>query len=151
MKPTEATGQETSFDSEDEDSVLPRRMYLHEPGWRIGVKTGSHREFCYTMAPGEDFYHRLLDGEIFLFRTGERLCLSCASRRGLISLEPKQLREGIVSVPARSSRPSLWNWIGAMLIARTDDRLRFGAIRQKTPRSRPKRTSLIARIGSLSS
>jgi hypothetical protein len=33
-------------------------------------------------------------------RDGERLCLSCATRRGLISFEPKQLREGIASVPA---------------------------------------------------
>ena len=32
----------------DEDSQdFPRsRMYLSEPGWRIGVKVGSDREFC---------------------------------------------------------------------------------------------------------
>ena len=69
-------------------------------GWRVGVKTGSTRELCYMIAPGQDFYHRLLDGEMFLVRDGERLCLSCAARRGLISFEPKQLRDSIVSVPA---------------------------------------------------
>ena len=33
-------------------------------------------------------------------RDGERLCFSCASRRGLISYEPKRLRDSVVSVPA---------------------------------------------------
>ena len=84
-----------------EDEIAPsRRMFIFEPGWRVGIKTGSIRELCYMTAPGQDYYHRLLDGEVFLVRDGERLCLSCATRRGLISFEPKQLREGIASVPA---------------------------------------------------
>ena len=53
-------------------------MYLAEPGWRIGVKAGYEREFCYMMMPGQDFYHRLLDGEIYLHRHDEKLCLACA-------------------------------------------------------------------------
>jgi hypothetical protein len=99
MKQKPGAGQVTPFDTQDEDSALPRRMYLHEPGWGICIKTGSHREFCYTMAPGEDFYHRLRDGEVFLFRSDERLCLSCAARRGIIVSAPKRLRDKVVSVP----------------------------------------------------
>ncbi len=72
---------------------LPRRLFIHEPGWHIGRKVGSQREFCYTMAPGQDFYHRLLDGEVFLYHGDERLCLACAERRGLLSYMPKALRE----------------------------------------------------------
>ena len=64
------------------------------------MKTGSHRELCHMMAPGQDFYHRLLDGEIFVHRDAEKLCLSCASRRGLIAFEPKQLRDVVVPVAA---------------------------------------------------
>jgi hypothetical protein len=75
-------------------------MYLAEPGWRIGVKHGSDREFCHMRTPGQDFYHRLLDGEIFLYRAGERLCLACATRRGLLLVEPKRLREAIIPLPA---------------------------------------------------
>jgi hypothetical protein len=83
-----------------DDDILPaRRMFIFEPGWRVGVKSGSVRELCYMMAPGQDYYHRLLEGEMFLVRDGERLCLTCASRRGLISFEPKQLRDSIVSIP----------------------------------------------------
>lgn len=85
---------------EDSRIASPCRMYLSEPGWRIGVKIGSEREFCYTRAPGQDFYHRLLDGEVFLHRAEEKLCVACASRRGLIATEPKRLREAIIPLPA---------------------------------------------------
>ncbi len=86
----------------DEDSQdFPRsRMYLSEPGWRIGVKLGSDREFCYARTPGQDFYHRLLDGEVYLQRAEEKLCVACASRRGLFAAEPKRLRESIIPIPA---------------------------------------------------
>ena len=54
------------------DEIVPaRRMFIFEPGWRVGVKTGSVRELCYMIAPGQDYYHRLLEGEIFLVRDGE--------------------------------------------------------------------------------
>ena len=85
---------------EEDDAAAPRRMYLSEPGWRIDVKVGSQREFCYMRTPGQDFYHRLLDGEVFLHRDDERLCLACATRRGLIATEPKRLREAIIPLPA---------------------------------------------------
>ena len=97
--PSELSSQSSQLASDDE-TAISRRMFIFESGWRIGVKTGSTRELCYMMAPGQDYYHRLLDGEIFLVRDDERLCFACASRRGLISFEPKQLRESIVSIPA---------------------------------------------------
>src|SRR5262249_4895605 len=89
------------LDPDDEEIVVPpRRMYLAEPGWRIGVKIGSQREFCYMREPGQEFYHRLRDGEIFVHRDDERLCLACAARRGLIATEPKRLRQPIAPLPA---------------------------------------------------
>ncbi len=86
--------------AQDDEIATPKRMYLFESSWRVGIKRGSTREFCHMTAPGQDFYHRLLDGEIYLTREGERLCFSCASRRGLISYEPRRLRDTIASVPA---------------------------------------------------
>jgi hypothetical protein len=48
------------------------------------------------MAPGQDYYHRILDGELYLFSSGERLCMACAERRGLLNDAPKRLvREGL--------------------------------------------------------
>jgi hypothetical protein len=84
---------------DDREPVSSSRLYLAEPGWRLGVKNGSDREFCYMMAPGQDFYHRLLDGEIFLHRHAEKLCLACASRRGLLVAEPRRLREVVINPP----------------------------------------------------
>ena len=69
-----------------------QRVFIHEPGWRVGLKIGSIREFCYMMAPGQDYYHRLLDGEIYVYHGDERLCLACADRRGLLSHEARGLR-----------------------------------------------------------
>jgi hypothetical protein len=82
----------------------PRRLFLFESGWRIGLKLGSEREFCYMTAPGQDYYHRLLDGEIYLARNDEKLCLACAERRGLLSYEPRTLRESrSLPIPAPSA------------------------------------------------
>ena len=86
--------------TEGEPAVPPSRIYLTEPGWRIGVKSGSAKEYCYMKAPGQDFYHRLLDGEVFLQRDDEKLCMACASRRGLLASEPKRLNEAILPIPA---------------------------------------------------
>jgi len=73
----------------------PHRLFLHEPGWRVTLKVGSDREFCYAMAPGQDYYHRLLDGEVYLFNNEERLCLACAERRKLLSYKPRGLRDPV--------------------------------------------------------
>jgi hypothetical protein len=95
------SGHEPELEAqEDEDLAPSRRMFLFEPRWRTGVKTGSHREFCHMIAPGQDYYHRLLDGEIFLVRADEKLCLACAARRGLIAYEPKRLKDAVVPIPA---------------------------------------------------
>lgn len=69
------------------------RMYIHVAGWRVSIKRGSDRVFCHVMAPDQDYYHRLLDGELYLHQADERICLSCAARRGIIAYEPRRLRD----------------------------------------------------------
>jgi hypothetical protein len=76
-----------------EGDANPRRLYLKEPGWRVGHKTDSEKAYCYMMAPGQDYYHRLLEGEIYFYHGTERLCAECAGRRGLLSHAAKPLRE----------------------------------------------------------
>ena len=78
------------------------RLFLREPGWRVGLKVGSAREFCHSTAPGEDAYHRLSDGELFLYSPEERLCLPCADRRGLLHYEPKGLRKPMLTFEVES-------------------------------------------------
>lgn len=69
------------------------RLFLREPGWRVVLKVGSDRLFCYMTQPGDAHYHRIVDGEIHLVRDDEKVCLPCAERRGLLSFEPKKLRD----------------------------------------------------------
>jgi hypothetical protein len=115
MQPPSSASQQDLPPAQDQEGIAaPHRMFLFEPGWKIGVKTGSHREFCYMVAPGQDYYHRLIDKEIFLFHQDEKLCLACAMRRGLIAFQPKRLREGIVAVPADlDAIPLELGWTGA--------------------------------------
>lgn len=70
-----------------------QRMFLREPGWRIGVKASSERAFCHAIAPGDPHYHRLAEGEIFVSRGDEKFCLPCAERMGLLEHEPRLLAE----------------------------------------------------------
>lgn len=74
------------------------RLFLREMGWTFATKNGTEREYCYAMYPGQDFYHRLMDGELFLQGTEERLCVPCAARRGLIAFAPRVLREPVVGL-----------------------------------------------------
>lgn len=81
----------------DETASAPRRFFLHEPGWSIRLKVGSEREFCYMMNPGQDYYHRISDGELYVSSPEERLCFACAQRRGILTHEPKGLRQPIAT------------------------------------------------------
>ncbi|MEO6811105.1 MAG: hypothetical protein ABI353_18500 [Isosphaeraceae bacterium] len=78
------------------DDLVPPRIFLREAGWQVDLKHGSDRAFCYQIAPGDESYHRLADGEVYLHRGEERLCLPCAARRGLLSHEPRLLRQPAV-------------------------------------------------------
>jgi len=82
-----------------DDRTSPSRLFLFESGWRISIKTDSQRAYCYMMAPGQDYYHGLLDGEVFLQRGEQRYCMACAIRRGLVALEPRRLPEIAGPVP----------------------------------------------------
>jgi len=90
---TESEGQMPA-----EGDANPRRLYLKEPGWRVAQKTDSEKSYCYMMTPGQDFYHRLLEGEIYFYHGTERLCAACAGRRGLLSHAAKPLREPLDTI-----------------------------------------------------
>ncbi len=81
-----------SSEHDDHHSIVPR-IFLREPGWSVALKPSSDREFCHQMHPGENSYHRLSQGEIYVQSPDERLCLLCASRRGLLHFEPTRLRK----------------------------------------------------------
>lgn len=72
--------------TESEPSVpLDRRLYLPTPdGWQVRVQSGP-REYCYYRNPGEDWFHLLIDGELFLQFGDEKVCLNCAVRHDILT------------------------------------------------------------------
>ena len=47
--------------------------------------TGVEREYCFQQTPGRDDYHLIVPGEIYLQSGTQKLCLTCALRRGIVT------------------------------------------------------------------
>jgi hypothetical protein len=64
------------------------RLYVPEyAGWKAAIKDDWNKEYCFVQRPGEDFYHLLVTGEIYLQRGIEKYCMSCAVRHGYATHE----------------------------------------------------------------
>ena len=62
------------------------RLYAHQPeNWTAHVKRTAEKEYCYLKTPGDEYFHLLVKGEIFLEHQGEKYCLNCAIRQGGIT------------------------------------------------------------------
>ena len=75
-------------DREPAQAPADIRLYIPEPNvWTARVKLGWEKEYCYAKTPGQDYLHLLLNGEVFIESREERLCLTCALRRGVITTD----------------------------------------------------------------
>lgn len=62
------------------------RLYVPDnEDWNVHIKRDSERTYCYAKFPGEDWFHLLLTGEIYVSRQHERYCLRCALRMGFLT------------------------------------------------------------------
>jgi len=69
-----------------EDPIPDTRLYVPDyQEWQIHIKQNSDRNFCFSKHPGEDWFHLLLAGEIYLSRQHEMYCLRCALRLGYLT------------------------------------------------------------------
>lgn len=68
------------------DPIPDQRLYVpdHED-WDVHIKRDSDRFFCYSKHPGEEWFHLLLNGEIYVSRQHEKYCLRCALRMGFLT------------------------------------------------------------------
>lgn len=69
------------FDGDLPEPAPDTRLYVpdHED-WNVEIKRDSERVYCYSKHPGQDWFHLILSGEIFVTRQHERYCLRCALR-----------------------------------------------------------------------
>ena len=68
--------------------VAPRdhRLYLPKhSGWEAAIKQTWEQEYCYAKIPGEDWFHLLANGELYVQRGSEKFCLSCALRLKILT------------------------------------------------------------------
>ncbi len=68
------------------DPIPDTRLYIpdHED-WDVHIKRDSERYFCYSKHPGEDWFHLILNGEIYVSHQHEKYCLRCALRMGSLT------------------------------------------------------------------
>ncbi|MDB5334535.1 MAG: hypothetical protein JWN70_154 [Planctomycetaceae bacterium] len=62
------------------------RLYVPKPaGWEAAIKQTWEQEYCYSKNPGEDWFHLLANGELYIQRGTEKFCLSCALRLKILT------------------------------------------------------------------
>lgn len=67
---------------------VDRRLYVpYAEGWKAVIKPGWDNEYCFSKNPGEDFFHQLMCGEIYVQRGDEKYCLSCAVKHRIITAD----------------------------------------------------------------
>ena len=75
-------GDESVADNSSTDT----RLYVTSmDDMQAKVKADWTREYCYEKRPNEDHFHLIVGGEIYLQRGQQKICLDCASKRGLIT------------------------------------------------------------------
>lgn len=90
----ESAGEEVSaelpapFTGNVDDPQPDHRLYVPENAdWDVEIKRDSDRVYCYAKAPGQDWFHMILNGEIYATRQHERYCLECALRMGFLTTD----------------------------------------------------------------
>ena len=64
------------------------RLYAPAPeGWAAHIKQSWDKEYCFSKSPGEDYFHLLMSGEIFVQHGDEKYCLTCAVRHGILTTD----------------------------------------------------------------
>jgi len=70
------------------DALPDVRLYVPDSeDWQARVKTDSEKVYCYQKNPGENYFHLILGGELYLVSGTEKLCLTCALSRGVVTTD----------------------------------------------------------------
>jgi hypothetical protein len=76
--PEDSVGATDATQASDTDDA---RLYVpRSGGWEVHLKGLGEREYCHFKAPGQDYYHLLMPGEIYLQHGYDKYCLNCAIR-----------------------------------------------------------------------
>lgn len=71
------------------------RLYVPKPdGWEVHIKNGWTKEYCFMQNPGEEYFHLLMHGEIYVQHGHDKYCLNCALRHGMITTDRLNWQHG---------------------------------------------------------
>jgi hypothetical protein len=77
------------------EDVPDIRLYVAQPeGWSAHVKQSWDKEYCFHKKPGEEYFHLLMHGEVYLQHDDEKLCLQCALRSGTVTYDRLNWQKG---------------------------------------------------------
>jgi len=72
------------------------RQYIpHPKNWQAHIMGNSPREYCHFKSPGEDWFHLLMAGEIYLQYGTAKFCLNCARRFGHTTADRLYWQRGV--------------------------------------------------------
>ena len=75
-----------SIEVRSDDPIPDTRLYIPDnEDWDVRIKRDSDRIYCYSKHPGQDWFHLILNGEIYVTRSYERYCLRCALRMNFLT------------------------------------------------------------------
>ena len=84
------------------EPVVDSRLYIPDnQDWGVEIKRDSDRIYCYAKSPGQDWFHLILNGEIYVTRQHERYCLSCALRMGFLTQDRLFWQHRVPKKPTR--------------------------------------------------
>jgi len=86
----------------DNEQAVDSRLYIPDnQDWGVEIKRDSDRIYCYSKNPGQDWFHLILNGEIYVTRQHERYCLNCALRMGFLTQDRLFWQHRVPKKPTR--------------------------------------------------
>ena len=84
----QSSGRESAEAEPAGEAARDGRLYVRGVrNWRAAVKTDFSKQYCHLKTPGEDYYHLLTGGELYLDDGEAKLCLNCAVRSGVLTAD----------------------------------------------------------------
>ena len=75
-----------NFTAAPNKTGIDHRLYLTDAATtEIRTKKSSEKGYCHHRFPGEEHFHLLMSGELYVARGDQRICLECALRLGYLT------------------------------------------------------------------
>ena len=85
--PAESPGA-ADADADAHAADVDRRVYVPQMlDWHAVIKRDHTKQYCHLKRPGEPYHHLLVGGELYLDNGETKLCLNCAVRAGVVTLD----------------------------------------------------------------